>query len=76
MCCAVVFGHVVSGEEIVRKIEKSGSQSGKTSKSVLISACGVMGGSGGGSEEGESPKKKKKKKKPVGDFFDGSGSMP
>jgi cyclophilin family peptidyl-prolyl cis-trans isomerase len=37
----VVFGQVVSGMEIVKKIETLGSQSGKTEVKVSISDCGL-----------------------------------
>jgi cyclophilin family peptidyl-prolyl cis-trans isomerase len=37
----VVFGQVVSGMDIVRKIESLGSQSGKTSAKVTITDCGL-----------------------------------
>merc|ERR1712102_52570 len=36
----VVFGSVVEGMDVVKKIESVGSQSGKTSKPVVISDCG------------------------------------
>ena len=36
----VVFGSVVDGMDIVRKMESMGSQSGKTSQKVTIAACG------------------------------------
>merc|ERR1712152_15766 len=36
----VVFGSVVEGMDVVRKVEKCGSQSGKTSKKVVIADCG------------------------------------
>jgi len=36
----VVFGKVVEGMEVVRSIEAVGSQSGQTSKAVVISDCG------------------------------------
>ncbi|XP_018110612.1 peptidyl-prolyl cis-trans isomerase isoform X1 [Xenopus laevis] len=38
----VVFGHVVEGMEVVKKMESYGSNSGKTSKKILISDCGVL----------------------------------
>jgi len=36
----VVFGQVVEGLDIVKKMEAVGSQSGSTSKPVLIKDCG------------------------------------
>merc|ERR1719207_278906 len=36
----VVFGSVVEGMDVVKKIEAVGSQSGKTSKPVVIADCG------------------------------------
>lgn len=38
----VVFGAVVDGMEVVRKIEGLGSQSGKTSKKIVIADCGQL----------------------------------
>ncbi|XP_073831173.1 peptidyl-prolyl cis-trans isomerase-like [Musca autumnalis] len=38
----VVFGRVVEGLDIVKKIESMGSQSGKTSKTIVISDCGQL----------------------------------
>jgi cyclophilin family peptidyl-prolyl cis-trans isomerase len=38
----VVFGAVVSGNDVVRAVEKVGSQSGKTAQSVEITACGEL----------------------------------
>nr|DAZ85953.1 TPA_inf: venom-related protein PPI [Conus ebraeus] len=38
----VVFGSVVEGMEVVKKIEGVGSQSGKTSKKVVIADCGQL----------------------------------
>lgn len=38
----VVFGKVVEGMDIVKKVEGFGSQSGKTSKQVLIAASGQL----------------------------------
>merc|ERR1712062_579454 len=38
----VVFGSVSDGMDVVKKIEAVGSQSGKTSKEVKISACGQL----------------------------------
>merc|ERR1719391_1198170 len=36
----VVFGQVVEGMEVVKKMESYGSQSGKTSKKIVIADCG------------------------------------
>ncbi|KAL7055869.1 hypothetical protein AAHC03_022955 [Spirometra sp. Aus1] len=38
----VVFGQVVEGQDVVKKMEATGSQSGKTSKTVTISDCGQL----------------------------------
>lgn len=38
----VVFGQVVEGMDIVSKIESFGSQSGATSKKLLIEDCGEL----------------------------------
>merc|ERR1711870_56510 len=38
----VVFGSVTNGMEVVKAIEKVGSQSGKTSKKVVIADCGQL----------------------------------
>eukprot|EP01134_Creolimax_fragrantissima_P002441 CFRG2441T1 len=38
----VVFGKVVQGMDIVRNVESVGSQSGKTSKKVVIENCGKL----------------------------------
>ena len=38
----VVFGEVTNGMDVVQKIEKLGSQSGKTSKKVVITNCGQI----------------------------------
>lgn len=38
----VVFGHVVEGINVVRKMEKVGTQSGKTSRPVVIADCGEI----------------------------------
>jgi len=38
----VVFGEVTKGLEIVSSIEKLGSQSGKTSKKLVIADCGAL----------------------------------
>ena len=36
----VVFGQVVEGMHVVNKVESFGSQSGKTSKKIIIADCG------------------------------------
>merc|ERR1711862_766674 len=38
----VVFGCVTEGMDVVKKIEAVGSQSGKTSKKVVIAECGQL----------------------------------
>ena len=38
----VVFGRVVDGFDVVKAIEAVGSQSGKTSKPVMIADCGQL----------------------------------
>jgi peptidyl-prolyl isomerase F (cyclophilin D) len=38
----VVFGKVVEGLDVIRKIEKYGSESGRTSKKIVISDCGQI----------------------------------
>ncbi|VDO38085.1 unnamed protein product [Onchocerca flexuosa] len=38
----VVFGRVVEGMDVVQKIEAVGSQSGKTSKDVVVANCGQL----------------------------------
>merc|ERR1712127_1029141 len=38
----VVFGQVVEGMDVVRKVEAVGSSGGKTSKQVIISDCGQL----------------------------------
>lgn len=38
----VVFGQVVKGMDVVKKMEAVGSQSGATSKKVVIKDCGVV----------------------------------
>ncbi|XP_065843429.1 peptidyl-prolyl cis-trans isomerase-like [Oscarella lobularis] len=38
----VVFGRVTEGMDVVTKIESFGSQSGKTSKKIMISDCGQL----------------------------------
>lgn len=38
----VVFGSVVEGMDVVKKVEAVGSDSGKTSKPVVIADCGQL----------------------------------
>jgi peptidylprolyl isomerase len=38
----VVFGRVVDGFDVVKKVESVGSQSGKTSQPVMIADCGQL----------------------------------
>ena len=38
----VVFGNVVDGMDVVKAIEAVGSQSGATSKKVVIADCGEL----------------------------------
>ncbi|XP_025835764.1 peptidyl-prolyl cis-trans isomerase [Agrilus planipennis] len=38
----VVFGSVVEGMDVVKKIEALGSQSGKTSKKITVADCGQL----------------------------------
>lgn len=38
----VVFGQVISGMEIVKKIEQYGTKSGKPTKKIIISNCGEL----------------------------------
>jgi len=38
----VVFGRVVEGDQVIRNMEKVGSQSGKTAKPVTIADCGQL----------------------------------
>lgn len=38
----VVFGSVTEGLDVVKKIESFGSDSGKTSKPVVIKKCGQL----------------------------------
>ena len=39
----VVFGSVVDGMDVVKKVEAVGSRDGKTSKPVVIADCGQIG---------------------------------
>merc|ERR1712055_163868 len=38
----VVFGKVVEGMDVVKKVESFGSQSGKTSKKIVVADCGQL----------------------------------
>ena len=38
----VVFGEVLEGSDVVKQIETLGSQSGKTSKKIVVADSGVM----------------------------------
>jgi len=38
----VVFGSVVDGMDVVKKLEAFGSQSGKTSKKIVVADCGQL----------------------------------
>jgi peptidyl-prolyl isomerase F (cyclophilin D) len=40
----VVFGSVVEGMDVVRKVEALGSESGRTKKKILIADCGELKG--------------------------------
>lgn len=38
----VVFGHVISGMDVVRRMERCGSKSGTTADKVVIASCGEI----------------------------------
>ncbi len=38
----VVFGHVISGADVVRKMEKCGTKSGAPTQKVTIYSCGEL----------------------------------
>jgi cyclophilin family peptidyl-prolyl cis-trans isomerase len=38
----VVFGKVVDGMDVVKEIEKYGSESGTTKKKIVIADCGQL----------------------------------
>merc|ERR1711915_740421 len=38
----VVFGSVTEGMDVVKKVESYGSESGKTSKKIVIAECGQL----------------------------------
>jgi cyclophilin family peptidyl-prolyl cis-trans isomerase len=42
----VVFGKVVEGMDVVKKVEKLGSPSGETSAKIVIADCGQLDGNG------------------------------
>merc|ERR1712032_51878 len=50
----VVFGKVVEGMKVVRKIEDVGSRDGKTSCKVVIADCGEVGGKCGAGDRDRS----------------------
>jgi peptidyl-prolyl isomerase F (cyclophilin D) len=52
----VVFGKVVEGMDVVKKIEGFGSSSGKTSAKIVVADCGELG-----AEKKEEKKEEKKK---------------
>lgn len=41
-CCAVVFGYVVEGMDVVKQIESVGTASGKPSQPVVIADAGEL----------------------------------
>jgi len=38
----VVFGEVISGQDLVKKIESYGTQGGSTTKTIVIEDCGEI----------------------------------
>jgi cyclophilin family peptidyl-prolyl cis-trans isomerase len=38
----VVFGRVIEGMDVVKKVESYGSSSGKTSKKIVVADCGQL----------------------------------
>jgi cyclophilin family peptidyl-prolyl cis-trans isomerase len=38
----VVFGAVVEGMDVVKQVETYGSQSGKTTKKIIVADCGQL----------------------------------
>ncbi|CAE8699684.1 unnamed protein product, partial [Polarella glacialis] len=54
----VVFGKVVQGLDIVKKMERCGSEEGRTWKKVTVSACGQLGGSSAPSAGSQGAKRK------------------
>lgn len=39
--CTAVFGQVIQGMEVVKKVEACGTKSGKPTKRIEISNCGI-----------------------------------
>jgi len=64
----VGFGQVVDGMNVVKEMEKNGSQSGKTKTEVKITNCGQLEGSAASSDDGKAKAKSSGKKSNV--FFD------
>merc|ERR1739848_640883 len=60
----VVFGKVVEGQEVLRKMEAQGSKDGKTSNKVTIRDCGEVGGAPKSQESEGSPSKVAKMDEP------------
>lgn len=58
----VVFGKVISGLEVVKRMDRCGSSSGNCRQKVMISACGQLGGETSLAPAGEAPSKGKKRK--------------
>lgn len=57
----VVFGKVIEGQDVVKKIESFGSQSGATSKRIVIVNCGELKGDKEDKKEEKKEEKKKEK---------------
>ena len=38
----VVFGKVIDGMDVIKQVEGYGSESGKTSKKIVVSDCGQL----------------------------------
>ena len=55
----VVFGSVIKGMDVVKKVEAVGSQSGKTKQQVVIKDCGQL--SGGAPPSGDQRQKEREK---------------
>ncbi|KAJ3075715.1 hypothetical protein HDU98_007107 [Podochytrium sp. JEL0797] len=87
----VVFGSVVEGLDVVRKIEKFGSGSGETRQKIVIASCGEVKPEapkkrkaeegeeaevGDKAKEEDSPKKKAKSEKPQVFFEMSAGGAP